>query len=39
MGDSVTLQNNNIFARAWLDRNVMNVISSHTQPSAIGTVL
>ena len=38
-GDSVTLLNNNISATAWLDRKVVTVMASNTQPFAVGTVL
>ena len=38
-GDSVTLQNNNISATAWLDRKVVTVMVSNTQPFAVSTVL
>ena len=35
----MTLQNNNISATAWLDRKVVTVMASNTQPFAVGTVL
>ena len=35
----MTLQKNNISATAWLDRKVVTMMSSNTQPSAVGTVL
>ena len=35
----MTLQKNNISATPWLDRKVVTMMSSNTQPSAVGTVL
>ncbi len=38
-GDSVTVQEGNVVASAWLDRKVVMMMSTSTQPSATGTVL
>ena len=35
----MTLQKNNISATVWLDRKAVSMMSSNTQPSAVGTVL
>ena len=38
-GDSLTVQQGKVTASAWKDRKVVTVISTTTQPTAVGTVL
>ena len=37
-GDSLTEQKGEVTASAWMDRRVVTVMSTSTQPSATGTV-